>query len=142
MSPHQGRPVTYGHDDHLRIVETICEEPPASASRWTMDAVSKTFAGEVGISASQVWRICTGLDLKPWQVRSWMTSHGDFWAKTADVCGLYLSPPENAIVYSIDEKSGMQARSRKNPTKPAIPGTPARREFEYTRHGNRRGCSG
>ncbi len=91
--PRPGRPVTYGHDDRLRIIKTICEEPPAPASRWTMDAVSQTLADEVGISASQVWRICRGLDLKPWQVRSWMTSHDpDFWAKAADVCGLYLSP--------------------------------------------------
>jgi transposase len=97
---------------------------------------SQTLADEVGISASQVWRICRGLDLKPWQVRSWMISHDpDFWAKAADVCGLYLSPPENAVVYSIDEKSGIQARSRKNPTQPAIPRTPARQEYEYVRHG-------
>lgn len=134
--PRPGRPLIYGHDDRLRIVKTICDTPPEPASRWTMDAVSQTLADEVGISASQVWRVCTGLDLKPWQVRSWMTSHDpDFWAKAADVCGLYLDPPENAIVYSIDEKSGMQAKSRKNLTKPAIPGAPARQEFEYVRHG-------
>lgn len=132
----RGRPATYGHDDRLKIVKTICETPPEPASRWTMDAVSRALADDVGISASQIWRICRALDLKPWQVRSWMTSHDpDFWAKAADVCGLYLSPPENAVVYSIDEKSGMQARSRKNPTKPAISGIPARQEFEYVRHG-------
>jgi transposase len=65
-----------------------------------------------------------------------MTSHDpDFSAEAADVCGLYLIPPENAIVYSIDEKSGMQARSRTNATKPALPGIPAPQEFEYRRHG-------
>ena len=52
----------------------------------------------------------------------------DFWAKAGDVCGLYLNPPENAVVWSVDEKSGMQAKSRRvNPTKPAIPGTRTRR---------------
>jgi hypothetical protein len=66
----------------------------------------------------------------------WMTSHPlGFWAKAADVCGLYLNPPENAIVWSVDEKSGIQARNRLNPTKPAVPGIPTRREFEYRRHG-------
>ncbi|HVM66321.1 MAG TPA: IS630 family transposase, partial [Acidimicrobiales bacterium] len=45
------------------------------------------------------------------------------------------NPPENAIVWSVDEKTGMQAKSRVNPTKPAVPGIPARREFEYRRHG-------
>jgi len=135
-SPRPGRPVTYGHDQRLKIVKTICDSPPQPASRWTMDAVSKALADDVGISASQIWRICRGLDLKPWQVRSWMTSHDpDFWIKAADVCGLYLSPPEKAVVYSVDEKSGMQARSRKNPTKSAVPGIPARQEFEYVRHG-------
>jgi len=140
--PRSGRPLRYGHDDRLRIVKTICEEPPAPSSRWTMDAVAKSLADEVGISASQVWRICDRLSLKPWQVRSWMTSHDpDFWAKAADVCGLYLNPPENAMVWSLDEKTGMQAKSRVNPTRPARPattgtaGTPARQEFEYRRHG-------
>ncbi len=51
------------------------------------------------------------------------------------VCGLYLNPPQNAVVWSVDEKSGMQAKSRINPTKPAIPGKRTRREFEYERHG-------
>ncbi len=65
-----------------------------------------------------------------------MTSHDpEFWEKAGNVCGLYLSPPENVVVWSVDEKSGMQAKSRVNPTEPAVPGTPARREFEYRRHG-------
>lgn len=142
-----GRPLVYDHEARLRIVKTICESPPAPASRWTMDAVAGALADEVGISASQVWRICDGLDLKPWQVRSWMTSHDpDFWAKAADVCGLYLDPPANAMVWSVDEKTGMQAKSRVNPTRPPrsatlnaegrrVPGTPTRQEFEYRRHG-------
>ena len=55
----------------------------------------------VPISASQAWRICKALDLKPWQVESWMASHDpDFWAKASDVCGLYLNPPQNAVVWS------------------------------------------
>jgi transposase len=142
-----GRPLVYDHDARLKIITTICEQPPAPASRWTMDAVAGALADEVGISASQGGRICDGLDLKPWQVRSWMTSHDpDFWAKAADVCGLYLNPPEGAMVWSVDEKTGMQAKSRVNPTKPPrpasvdvegnrTPGMPTRQEFEYRRHG-------
>ena len=88
------------------------------------------------ISASQVWRICQALDLKPWQTESWMTSHDpDFWEKAADVCGLYLNDPEHAVVWSVDEKSQVQAKSRVNPTKPARPGTPRRRDHGYKRHG-------
>ena len=52
-----------------------------------------------------------------------MTSHDpDFWVKAADVCALYLDPPTNAVVFSVDEKTGMQAKARINPTRPAGPG--------------------
>jgi len=132
-----GRPAVYDHDDVLLLVKLVTEDPPDGLSRWTMDALSQAMADHgVPISASQAWRICKALDLKPWQVESWMTSHDpDFWEKASDVCGLYLRPPHNAVVWSVDEKSGMQAKSRINPTKPAIPGTPSRREFEYRRNG-------
>ncbi|WP_323373803.1 IS630 family transposase [Plantactinospora alkalitolerans] len=138
-----GRPPVYGADDVILLVKTATETPPAPASRWTMEALARRLneAG-VTISASQVWRICQGLDLKPWQYESWMTSHDpDFWVKAADVCGLYVDPPVNAVVWSVDEKTGMRARSRVNPTRPAQPaagsrpGRRARREFEYRRHG-------
>lgn len=75
-----------------------------------------------------------------------MTSHDpDFWEKAGDVCGLYLDPPQNALVWSVDEKTGIQAKSRINPTRPAVPARgegddatpaiPVRREFEYRRNG-------
>jgi len=121
----------------LLLVKLVTEEPPDGVTRWTMEALAERMADHgVPISASQCWRICAALDLKPWQVRSWMTSHDpEFWEKAGDVCGLYLNPPENALVWSVDEKSGMQAKSRINPTKPAVPGIPVLREFEYKRHG-------
>ena len=132
-----GRPPVYGHDDVLLLVKTVTEPPPNAATRWTMEAIAGRLNEHgVSISPSQVWRICRGLDLKPWQTESWMTSQDpEFWAKAADVCGLYLNPPDNALVWSVDEKTGMQAKSRVHPTRPAIPGTPQRREFEYRRHG-------
>jgi transposase len=132
-----GRPPVYDHDDVLLLVKTVTEPPPDGATRWTMEALAQTMAAHgVPISASQVWRICRALDLKPWQVESWMTSHDpDFWERAGDVCGLYLNPPENAVVWSVDEKSGIQAKSRVAPTRPAVPGIPLRQEFEYRRHG-------
>jgi len=132
-----GRPCVYDHDDVLLLVKTVTEPPPDGSTRWTMEALASVMkAHGVAISASQVWRICRALDLKPWQVESWMTSHDpDFWERAGDVCGLYLNPPENVVVWSVDEKSGMQAKSRVNPTLPAVPGIPVRREFEYRRHG-------
>lgn len=132
-----GRPCIYDHDDVLLLVKTVTEPPPDGATRWSMEAVARVMNDHgVPISASQVWRICRALDLKPWQVESWMTSHDpDFWEKAGDVCGLYLNPPENALVFSVDEKTGMQAKSRVNPTRPASPGFPVRQEFEYRRNG-------
>src|SRR5579864_6105801 len=132
-----GRPPVYDHDDVLLLVKLVTEPPPNAATRPTMEALAEAMAAHgVPISASQCWRICNALDLKPWQVQSWMTSHDpDFWEKAGDVCGLYLNPPVNAVVWSVDEKSGIQAKSRVNPTKPAVPGIAVRREFEYQRHG-------
>lgn len=131
-----GRPPIYGHDQRLQIVKTVTEELPDPGSHWTVRAVADNLNQDVGISASQVWRILSEMDLKPWQTRSWLTSHDpDFWEKASDVCGLYLNPPEHALVLSVDEKTGMQAVSPTNPTKKAKPGQTERREFEYRRHG-------
>lgn len=135
-----GRPHVYGHDDVLTLVSTVVTEaPPDQSTRWTMEALARRLNEKgIAISASQVWRICQALELKPWQTQSWMTSRDpDFWAKAADVCGLYLNPPENAVVWSVDEKSQIQATSRVAPTRPAVPGIPARRDYGYQRHGTR-----
>lgn len=70
------------------------------------------------------------------RTRSWLTSHDpDFWDKAADVCGLYLDPPDKAVVLSVDEKTCIQAKAPVNPTRPAGPGHPEHREFEYRRGG-------
>lgn len=132
-----GRPPVYDHDQVLTMVHLVTTEPPDARTRWTCELVAEQMnVRGVPISASQVWRIFDALDLKPWQTTSWMTSKDpEFWAKAADVCGLYLDPPTNAVVWSVDEKTGIQAKSRVNPTRPAIPGTSRRQEFEYHRHG-------
>jgi len=132
-----GRPPVYDHDDVILLVKTVTDPPPGPATRWTMELLAARMAEHgVPISPSQAWRICRGLDLKPWQTQSWMTSRDpEFWAKAGDVCGLYLNPPENAVVWSVDEKSQIQAKSRVAPTKPAIPGAPVRRDYGYERHG-------
>ncbi len=135
--PRSGRPLVYGHDDRLKVIKTVTEEPPDPTSHWSGHQIAAALADDVGISRSQIWRILNDLDLKPHRVRSWLTSHDpEFWEKAADVCGLYLDdPPENAIVLSVDEKTAIQAKSRTNPTKPPRPGMVERKEFEYRRHG-------
>jgi len=134
--PRSGRPRLYGHDERLKIVAAVTSERPEFESQWSHRLLAD-YLGEVGISASQVGRILAELDIKPHLVRSWLARPDDpmFWERAADVCGLYLSPPTNALVLSVDEKTAVGARSRKHPTKPARAGSPERVEFEYRRHG-------
>ena len=131
-----GRPLVYDHDQRLRIVATVTQEPPDPASHWSHSQLAKALA-DMGISASQIGRILADLDIKPHRVRSWITRPDDpgFWERAADICGLYLVAPTNALVLSVDEKTGIGARSRTRPTQPVAPGRPARQEHEYVRHG-------
>jgi transposase len=112
-----GRPLVYDHDQRLRIVATVTQEPPDPASHWSHSQLAKELA-DMGISASQVGRILADLDIKPHRVRSWITRPDDpgFWERAADICGLYLIPPTGALVLSVDEKTGIGARSRTRPT--------------------------
>jgi DDE superfamily endonuclease len=85
----------------------------------------------------QVGRILNSVDLKPHLVRGWLTRPADpeFFTKAAAVCALYRRCPPNAVVFSVDEKPGITARSHKHPDQPGRPGQRTRREFEYVRHG-------
>jgi Homeodomain-like domain len=98
-----GRPLVYDHDQRLRIVATVTQQPPDPASHWSHSQLAKELA-DMGISASQIGRILADLDIKPHQVRSWITRPDDpgFWERAADICGLYLVPPTNALVLSVD----------------------------------------
>ena len=122
-----GRPLVYDHDQRLRIVATVTQQPPDPASHWSHSQLAKELA-DMGISASQIGRILADLDIKPHRVRSWITRPDDpgFWERAADICGLYLIPPTGALVLSVDEKTGIGARSRTRPS---------RQEHEYVRHG-------
>jgi transposase len=130
--PRPGGPRRYGHDERLRVFQTACSPPLEGETQWTV----RTLAAAVGIGKSQTHAILSEADLKPHQVRSWLTSIDPaFETKRAEVCGLYLNPPEGAIVVSIDEKTSVQAKEPIRKEIPLQPGRPARREFEYKRHG-------
>jgi transposase len=131
-----GRPRVYGHDERLKIVAAVTSARPEFDSAWSHRLLAE-YLDELGISASQVGRILADLDIKPHQVRGWLTRKDDptFWERAADICGMYLSPPANAIVLSVDEKTGIQAKNRKHPSVPPSSGRVERREFEYVRHG-------
>lgn len=135
-----GRPVTYGHDDRVKMAALAClqRDPDDPVATWTYEELAaECHRHGVGVSRSQLWRILDDLDVKPHRVTGWLNRRDDpeFWDRVADVCGLYLNGPENAIVVSVDEKTGIQAKERLVATTPAAPGRPARYEFEYRRHG-------
>lgn len=130
--PRSGKPPVYDHDKRVEVFKTACSEPPEGETHWTV----RSLADAVGVGKSQTHEILAQADLKPHQVRSWLTSlDPDFDTKQAGVCGLYLAPPENAIVISLDEKTSIQARQPIRKELPMELGKPARREFEYRRHG-------
>jgi transposase len=84
-----GRPLVYDHDQRLRIVATVTQEPPDPASHWRHSQLAEELA-DMGISASQIGRILADLDIKPHRVRSWITRPDapGFWERAADICGL------------------------------------------------------
>ena len=135
--PRPGRPAIYGLDAQLLIVATVTEVAPQVDSHWTHQLLAHHLAEPLGISASQIGRILAALDLKPHRVRGWLNRPEDpaFVTKAQAVCALYLKPPADAVLFSVDEKTAMQATSRKRATVAARRGRPALREFEYVRHG-------
>ena len=133
-----GRPRIYGHDERLKIVETVTATTPEVESQWSHRLIAEALS-DVGISASQIGRILADLDLKPHLVRGWLTrpDDPDFAERAIDVCGLYLHRPgDNALVLSVDEKTAIAGpvagAIRPNGASPAMI---ERQEFEYRRHG-------
>ena len=137
-APRSGRPLVYGPTQRLVLMAKVTEEHPQVDAQWSHSELATAMkAASIPISASQIGRILAADDVKPHRVQGWLTRRDtpEFWERAADVCGLYLAPPANAVVLSIDEKTGIQAKSRKHQTQPVRPGRVERREFEYVRHG-------
>jgi transposase len=138
-APRPGRVPTYDAIDRVKVVAlaTSQRDPDDPVAHWTYQDIADELRDDVGISRSQVWRILDDMDIKPHKVKGWLNRRDDpeFWDRVQDVCGLYLDPPDNALVVSVDEKTGIQAKERRAVTTPARPGRPAREEFEYIRHG-------
>src|SRR6266487_4613721 len=89
------------------------------------------------IAVATAGRVLAEAKLRPHKVRGWLNRADDpqFWIRAGQVCRLYLNPPPGTVLVSVDEKTGIQAKSRKHPQLPARAGRDARREFEYVRHG-------
>jgi transposase len=115
-----------------RVVETTRHTPPPAATHWTV----RTMARTQGLSRMTVQRIWKQHGLPPHRVETFKLSRDPrFGEKLHDVVGLYLDPPDKALVLSVDEKSQIQALDRTAPLLPLRPGIPARQTHDYQRHG-------
>lgn len=142
-SPRPGRPRRFGHDERMAMAAAATSErdPDDPVSTWNyFDLARRLWEDGIKVSVSQLWRILTDMDIRLDRVRGWLNRRDDpgFWERVRDVCGLYLNPPERALVLSVDEKTSIQAKERKHPDHGVAPGRPRRREFEYIRHGTAR----
>jgi transposase len=129
--PRSGRPAEI---DPLQIVIATLEPPPEKlgVTHWS----TRLLAAELGISNATVAETWQRYDLQPWRRETFkFSTDPDLEAKVRDVIGLYLAPPQNAIVLCIDEKSQIQALNRTAPILPLRPGLPEKATHDYVRNG-------
>jgi transposase len=130
--PRSGTPRTIDDARIEAVIVTTLESLPANATHWS----SRGMAKASGISVSSVQRIWRAFGLQPHRMDTFkLSTDPDFVAKVRDIVGLYVSPPQHAVVLCVDEKSQIQALDRSQPMLPMRPGQPARRSHDYTRHG-------
>jgi transposase len=130
--PRPGKPRSITDDDVERVIVKTLEETPANATHWS----TRSMAAATGMSQSAVSRIWRAFALKPHLVDDFKLSPDpQFIDKVRDVVGLYLNPPDAAVVLCVDEKTQVQALDRSAPVLPLIPGTPERRTHDYVRNG-------
>ncbi len=130
--PRPGKPRTIRDEDVERVVVKTLEEQPANATHWS----TRSMAAATGMSQSAVSRIWRAFGLKPHQTETFKLSPDpQFIDKVRDIVGLYLNPPEAAVVLCVDEKSQIQALDRTAPVLPLMPGVPPRHTHDYVRNG-------
>jgi transposase len=129
--PRPGRPRVVGDDQIEALITATLETTPPNATHWS----TRSMAQHLGLSQSMVSRVWRAFGLAPHKQDSWKLSKDPlFVAKVRDVVGLYLDPPERALVLCVDEKTQIQALNRTAPILPMLPGTPARASHDYVRH--------
>ena len=130
--PRPGAPRTITDDEVEAVIVKTLEEKPKDATHWS----TRSMAAQVGMSRSTINRIWRAFGLQPHRAESFKLSTDPlFIEKVRDVVGLYLDPPERAVVLCVDEKSQIQALNRFQPILPMMPATPERRSNDYVRHG-------
>lgn len=130
--PRPGQPRKLAASKTREILRLTTERIPDEATHWSLRLMAK-YAGVTRWQVQQVWQAA---DLKPHRIKSFKISQDpEFAEKVADVVGLYLRPPDNALVLSVDEKTQIQALDRTQPLLPLRPGQMERRTHDYKRHG-------
>ncbi len=129
----RGRPASITAEERLRVIDLATSTPRKGKTSWSV----RDLAEASGLSATTVHRILSEGKLRPHKVEYWCGRSPDpeFEAKQAAILGLYLDPPENALVLSVDEKSQIQALDRTQPQLPMRAGEPRRLTATYKRHG-------
>jgi len=130
--PRPGAPRTVTDDDVERVIVKTLEETPADATHWSTRSMAKA----TGMSQTAISRIWRAFGLKPHLTETFkLSTDPQFIDKVRDIVGLYLNPPDGALVLCVDEKSQIQALDRTAPVLALRPGLPERRTHDYRRHG-------
>jgi transposase len=131
--PRPGRPREISDEQvEAVIVKTLETKPPDGGTHWS----TRNMAAAAGLNQTAISRIWRAFGLQPHRVEYFKLSKDpQFVEKIRDVVGLYLDPPERAIVLCVDEKSQIQALDRSQPILPLMPGVPERQSHDYKRHG-------
>lgn len=132
-APRSGKPKTITPEQEAMVIDKACTRPEGGYTNWSQQRI----ADEVGISQSKVFQILKQADLKPHKTEYWCGKSKDpeFEEKMMKIVGLYMSPPENALVVCVDEKTQMQALDRTQPELPLRAGNPRRQTATYKRNG-------
>jgi transposase len=131
-APRGGRPAAKRQQWAERILRVTTQERPAHATHWSTNSLAK----HLGVSPTMVWRVWKANNLKPHLVRTFKVSNDrQFVEKLVDVVGLYLNPPEHALVLCADEKSQIQALDRTQPSLPLKKGRCGTMTHDYKRNG-------
>ena len=130
--PRPGKPRQIGDAEIERVIVKTLEEQPPNATHWS----TRSMAAATGMSQSAISRIWRAFGLRPHQTEAFKLSPDpQFIDKVRDIVGLYLNPPDAAVVLCVDEKSQIQALDRTAPVLPLMPGLPERRTHDYVRNG-------